>query len=238
VSPRAARESVAQQIVGIIRELGLQPGDAVPTELDLIARLDVSRNTVREAVRELRAWGIVEIRHGHGTFVAAPSLQALTPSLVFGTLVAGPNGMEALHNLARIREILEASAVTELAGQLTAADQKQLLDLCERIGDPAESADADRRFHQVLYGHLSNPLIGQLVDVFWDAYHEVRDQLVDNYPHGEDTVDNHRRIVRAIADGDGDEAARAMHIHFRGIYERLTLSGLPTPAAASPSAES
>ena len=238
MSPRAARESVAQQIVGIIRELGLQPGDAVPTELDLIARLDVSRNTVREAVRELRAWGIVEIRHGHGTFVAAPSLQALTPSLVFGTLVAGQNGMEALHNLARIREILEASAVTELAGQLTAADQKQLLDLCERIGDPAESADADRRFHQVLYGHLSNPLVGQLVDVFWDAYHEVRDQLVDNYPHGEDTVDNHRRIVHAIAAGDGDAAERAMHIHFRGIYERLTLSGLPTPAAASPSPES
>jgi DNA-binding FadR family transcriptional regulator len=225
VSPRAARESVAQQIVGIIRELGLQPGDAVPTELDLIDRLDVSRNTVREAVRELRAWGIVDIRHGHGTFVAAPSLQALTPSLVFGTLVAGPNEIEALHNLARIREILETSAVTELAGQLTPADEKQLLDLCERIGDPDESADADRRFHQVLYGHLSNPLIGQLVDVFWDAYHEVRDQLVDDYPHGDDTVANHRRIVSAIAAGDPDEAQRAMRVHFQGIYERLVLSG-------------
>lgn len=233
VTLRAARQSVAQQIVEIIRELGLKPGDSIPTELDLITRLDVSRNTVREAIRELRAWGIVEIRHGHGTFVASPSLQALAPSLVFRALVAGPNGLDALRNLVRVREMLETSAIAEVAGHLMPEDQEELLDLCARIGDPAESAEADRRFHWLLYSHLANPLIGQLVDVFWEAYHEAHDQLADASSYSRDVIEAHRRIVLAIAAGDSGEAQRAMRAHFQGIDERLTLAGPRTQQATS-----
>lgn len=212
---------MAQQIVGIIRELGLSPGDAMPTERDLIDRLRLSRNTVREAIRELRAWGIVDIRHGHGTFVATPSLQALAPTLVFRTLVAGPEGLDALRNLARVREILETSAIQEVAAGLTEQDRDELLRLSELIGDPETSADADRRFHRLLYSNLDNPLIGQLVDVFWDAYNEAHDQLAEIALHGQDSVAAHRRIVEAIVMGDRDEARQAMHAHFDGIYARL-----------------
>jgi DNA-binding FadR family transcriptional regulator len=215
---------MAQRIVEIIRELGLQPGDAMPTEQELIAHLSVSRNTVREAIRELRAWGIVEIRHGHGTFVASPSLQALAPTLVFRTLVAGPEGLDALRNLVRIREILESSSIGEAAAGLSEQDREELLQLSAQIGDPESSAEADRRFHRLLYSHLDNPLIGQLVDVFWEAYTEAHGQLVEPTVQGQDSVDAHRRIVDAIAAGDADEAQRAMHAHFDGIYDRLDRS--------------
>ncbi|WP_197680103.1 FadR/GntR family transcriptional regulator [Microlunatus soli] len=212
---------MAQQIVGIIRELGLHPGDAMPTERDLIDRLRLSRNTVREAIRELRAWGIVDIRHGHGTFVASPSLQALAPTLVFRTLVAGPEGLDALRNLARIREILETSAIGEVAEVLSEEDRTELDRLCDLIGDPETSADADRRFHRLLYNRVDNPLIGQLVDVFWEAYNEAHDQLAEVVQHGQDSVAAHRRIVRALTAHDRQEAEQAMHAHFDGIYARL-----------------
>lgn len=238
MSVSGTRPPVAQQIVDIIRELGLQPGDSMPTELELIARLNVARNTVREAIRELRAWGIVDIRHGHGTFVATPSLQALAPSLVFRTLVAGPHGLESLYHLARVREMLETSAIVEVVGRIDEADEEALVALSERIGDPAESAEADRRFHRMIYGHLSNPLVGQLVDVFWDAYHEAHDQLVDVSSYGHDSVESHRRIVTALASGDREGAQQAMRAHFAGIYERLRLSGLELaddePASLAP----
>lgn len=231
MAPRSEQQPVAQQIVELIRELGLRPGDNMPTELELIERLRVSRNTVREAIRELRAWGIVDIRHGHGTFVASPSLQALAPSLVFRTLVAGPDGLDALRNLARVREMLETGAVVELIGALGEDDRAELLGIAEDIGDPTRSADADRLFHRTLYGHLDNPLIGQLVDVFWDAYHEAHDQLADVSPYGQGSVEAHRMIIRAIAAGDAPAAQEAMRAHFRGIYERLRLSTAPVPAA-------
>jgi len=221
---RSERRPVAQQIVDIIRDLGLTSGDSMPTELELIERLNVSRNTVREAIRELRAWGIVDIQHGRGTFVASPSLQALAPSLVFRTLVAGPTGLDALRNLARVREMLETSAITELIGHLGAGDLDHLLELSELIGHPSSSAAADREFHRVLYSHLPNPLIGQLVDVFWDAYHEAHDQLADVSPYGSGSVEAHRRIVLALASGNGDEAREAMRVHFEGIYRRVEMT--------------
>lgn len=221
---RGDRQPVAQQIVEIIRELELGSGDSMPTELELIERLNVSRNTVREAIRELRAWGIVDIQHGRGTFVASPSLQALAPSLVFRTLVAGPNGLDALVNLAKVREMLETSAIGELTGHLRAADLDHLLALSERIGYAEESAEADREFHRVLYSHLPNPLIGQLVDVFWDAYHESHDQLADVSPYGSGSVEAHRRIVLALAGGKADEAREAMRVHFEGIYQRVEMT--------------
>ncbi|ROP61175.1 DNA-binding FadR family transcriptional regulator [Curtobacterium sp. PhB130] len=224
MASRVVQQPVAQQIVELVRELGLRPGDGMPTELELIERLGVSRNTVREAIRELRAWGIVDIRHGHGTFVASPSLQALAPSLVFRTLVAGPDGLLALRNLARVREMLETSAVVELVGVLSDDDRAHLTDLAEEIGDPKLSADADRRFHRALYSHLDNPLIGQLVDVFWDAYHEAHDQLADVSPYGHDSVEAHRAIIRAVVDGDAGIAQEAMRAHFQGIYARLDAS--------------
>ncbi|MFJ3380250.1 FadR/GntR family transcriptional regulator [Curtobacterium sp. NPDC090217] len=215
---------MAQQIVEIIRELRLTSGDSMPTELELIERLNVSRNTVREAIRELRAWGIVDIRHGHGTFVASPSLQALAPSLVFRTLVAGPKGLDALENLAKVREMLETSAIAELTDRLDATDLDHLLELCEQIGDADGSAEADREFHRVLYSHLANPLVGQLVDVFWDAYHDAHDQLAEVSPYGSGSVEAHRRIVLALANGSADDARDAMRVHFQGIYERIELA--------------
>lgn len=225
MEPVQARQSVAQRIVDIIRKSGLRAGDSMPTEQELIARLGVSRNTVREAIRELRAWGIVQVRHGHGTTVASPSLQALAPSLVFRALVSGAQGLHALQNLAEVREILEVSAIASLAEEPGLLDTEELLALAERIGDPATSMQADRAFHRTLYAQLPNPLIGQLVDVFWDAYHEANHQLSDVSAYGEESVAAHRAIVEAAAAGDAERARAAMHAHFAGIYTRLATAG-------------
>lgn len=233
VEQAGERRPVAQRIVDIVRELGLQPGESMPTELELIARLGVSRNTVREAIRELRAWGIVEVRHGHGTYVASPSLRALAPSLVFRTLVAGPEGLDALENLAKVREILECAAVADVAGSVASEDLERLSRLCERIGDPAASAEADREFHRILYQDLSNALIGQLVDVFWDAYHEAHGHLADLSAYGDESVEAHRRIVEAVAEGGAEQAQEAMRAHFAGIYARLELARTEARATAS-----
>jgi len=215
--------TVAERILAIIRTRGLQAGDPMPTELDLIGEIGVSRNTVREAIRELRALGIVDVRHGYGTFVAEASLRALTPSLVFRAIVAGPQGLKALRNLAEIRELIEAGTVPTLCGTLAEAKKTRLYGLCDLMEDPAQMEAADREFHRVMYEDIDNPLVGQLVDVFWDAYHDAHHQLTES---GKRTVvataQAHRDIVQAIESGDKAGAEHAMHEHFDGIYTRLS----------------
>ena len=63
-------QSVAEDIRALIMREGLSAGDKLPTENELMARYDVGRSTVREAVKQLQAEHIVEIRHGKGSFVA------------------------------------------------------------------------------------------------------------------------------------------------------------------------
>ena len=65
-------EHVAEQIIGLIRAQCLRPGDLLPTETELMERMQVGRSSVREALRGLAVLGLVEIRQGQGTFVRSP----------------------------------------------------------------------------------------------------------------------------------------------------------------------
>ena len=66
-------ESLVQTVINRITDAiisgELKPGDKLPTEVELMATLQVSRNTVREAIRTLIAYGVVEIRRPEGTFL-------------------------------------------------------------------------------------------------------------------------------------------------------------------------
>ena len=70
---RMRRSTTADQIKQLILTRGLRPGDPLPTEAELCDILEVSRSSVREAIRTLSTLDIVDVRHGHGTYVGAMS---------------------------------------------------------------------------------------------------------------------------------------------------------------------
>lgn len=219
---RSALDPLSERIVELIHDRGLRPGDPMPTELELIQTLSVSRNSVREAVRPLRALGIVDTRHGHGSLVGDASLHALSPSLIFRTIAETSRDLEGLRNLVEIRELLEVGVIGRLAGRLEPETLDRLAELCEAMTRSDLDPEVDREFHRVLYAGLDNPLVGQLVDVFWDAYHEA--QAVLTLParsETAETVGRHRAVVEALRSGDADAARSAMRAHFAEINRRL-----------------
>ena len=194
------------------------------TEVELIDTLSVSRNSVREAVRPLRALGIVDTRHGYGSVVGEPSLRVLSPSLTFGAV--STTTRDGLRNLVEIRELIEVGVIGRLAGALGEPALERLTELCDEMTSSELDPEADREFHRVLYAAADNPLIGQLVDVFWDAYRSA--QAVLDPPERRDTVETvarHRRIVEALRAGDPDRARSAMGEHFAEIKRRLAAQG-------------
>lgn len=226
---RPVLDPLAGRILDLIRARGLRAGDPIPTELELIEHLSVSRNSVREAVRALRALGIVDIRHGYGTFVGDAALRVLSPSLAFQALT-DPSGdtRRGLRDLVDIREVVEVGVVDRLIGRLDAETLDRLDRLCDRMAGTHLDPDVDREFHRTLYAGLDNPLIGQLVDLFWDAYQAAR--TAATVPVGADTehtVARHRAIVTALRSGDVTTARAAMVDHFAEIKHRLR--GSPHP---------
>ena len=72
--PRGLVSEIVESLATSIREGQLQPGDKLPTESEIMARFDVSRTVVRESLSKLQASGLVETRHGIGTFVLPPQV--------------------------------------------------------------------------------------------------------------------------------------------------------------------
>ena len=214
--------SATDRIVALLRERHLHTGDPIPTEQELISELGISRNTMREAIRELRTLGIVDVRHGFGTFVGAASLEAVSRTLVF-RVVSSPDGEAAgLRELVDMRELIETAMMPRLTGTLDDATLERLRALCAQMADPNLRVAADREFHRILYAGQPNSLVREIVDVFWKAYHAVQSQLRElTSAASQATAERHLAIVDALATGTPDRASAAMREHFSDLHERL-----------------
>jgi DNA-binding FadR family transcriptional regulator len=214
-------EELVQSIIDLIDSRGLRAGDPMPPEPKLMEEFDAARNSVREALRTLQALGIVEIRHGYGTFVGSASMSALSPSLLFRTRARSREDLRGLRDLLGVRQILE----TELTRQVALrADEALLaeLDACVvRMHDPGTAAEADREFHERIGLAAGNDLALELIRVFWDVYRQTESLLGTPVSKPAALVAKHQRIVDTIRAGETDLVADAVNRHFEEIRERI-----------------
>lgn len=219
---RARRsDEIAQAIADLIIERKLEPGAALPPEATLMEDLGVSRNSVRESIKALQAHGIVEIRHGYGTFVGSGSSSALQPWLMFRTRLTGDT--ERLSELLEVREILE----TEVTRRVAASGSDDLLDALAgcisrmRAGDPVDSGVADREFHEHICDAAGVPLARELVGLFWDVYRTLEGDLGTTKSSPDEIARRHQVIVDAIKSGNTETAEQSVHAHFDEVRQRL-----------------
>ncbi|GAA2090347.1 FadR/GntR family transcriptional regulator [Streptomyces albiaxialis] len=237
-------QSLQEQIKRLIIDRRLPSGAPLPTETDLMELLGASRNSVREALKALQAMGIVEIRHGFGTYVGAMSMAPMTEGLSFRTVAGHYRGEDSLLQLLELREAIETGLVARLVGDSTAgapgpAALAELEKVVARMREEAEAggvrAGTDRAFHAALYSGLGNSLLSEVLDAFWDAFHRVRTDLADLHQDPMVTWRQHAEILAAVRAGDTLRAESAVRAHFGNIRARLrsTLPERTAPADSS-----
>ncbi|MEU8567951.1 FadR/GntR family transcriptional regulator [Streptomyces pathocidini] len=217
---------IQERIKKLIVDRRLPSGAPLPTETDLMELFGVSRNSVREALKALQAMGIVEIRHGFGTYVGPMSMAPMIEGLTFRTVAGHYRGEDSLLQLLELREAVETGLIARLAGRVPAADLAELDALVSRMEEEAAGgavrADTDRAFHAALYRGLDNLLLSEVLEAFWDAFHRVRTDLVEApQPDPETTCRQHREILEAVRSGDATRAEEAVRDHFGNIRTRL-----------------
>jgi DNA-binding FadR family transcriptional regulator len=233
----AARD-LQERIKKLIVDQRLPSGAPLPTEPELMAYLGASRNSVREALKALQAMGIVEIRHGFGTYVGPMSLAPMIEGLAFRTVAGHYRGEDSLLQLLELREAVETGLVSRLAGRVPDADLGELEALVVRMEQQAAQggaglAETDRAFHATLYRGLANALLSEVLEAFWDAFHRVHRDLGGEPQDPRITCRQHREILDAVRSGDSMRAEGAMRKHFGNIRGRLSTARPQEPGPST-----
>lgn len=214
---------------GMISSGELTPGQRFPPEAELCERLDVSRGSLREAVRVLDTLGVLEVRHGSGTYVSR-----LDPGdVVRGfSLTVDLLPLEGLLQLFEVRRVLEGNAAAQAAARApeeVVARLQELVAEMEASTDPEEITRLDDEFHEAICLAAGNTTVTSLVGVFRSRgrhYRIFEGVSAAEVKHASD--DGHRAIVDAIARRDpaAANAAAASHV---ARTERWLLELSPRP---------
>lgn len=213
VRPGNAFEDTVGKLLQTIRLGVLQPGESLPSERELAARLGVSRDTVREAIKSLADAGYLVSRRGRygGTFLAEELPRPSDESDAVS--------QSQIDDALRLREILEVGAAHMAASRtLSAAERERLWSHLTdvRAAAPDDYRRLDSRLHLAIAEAAGSSSLLPLVAENRMRLNALLDQiplLSRNIAHSDE---QHEAIVLAILAGDGDGAAAAMRAHVEG----------------------
>ena len=207
---------------------GARPaGEMLPREVDLAEEFDVSRGVARETIRAMEERGLISVKHGKGATINEPAdWDVFDPDVLAATLDS-ERGSEVLAEYLECRRILEVEAAGMAAERAAKRDVANLAAAMERMEEtaarPASQAaeerfhEADIAFHQALIAATGNRALGGLVERIHSALLLARFPLARPDYREEIALPEHRRILEAVAAGDGPEARQAMTDHLDTI---------------------
>ena len=212
--------SVVQQVIDrltyamIYKEL--RPGDKLPTEMELAASFGVGRNSIREAIKILVSFGVLDIRRPEGTFVASGFSDKMINPLLYGIILDQSDSIDSLKEL---REWVDFG-ILELA--MEKAEPEDLFQLEEQLnkllaeidgGDAHKIFIADDQFHEAISTAAHNSLLGQIAKLVRTLTSEMRMTTIQNMMKlgkRQELKNAHKDLFRIIEHKIDDSARRLL----------------------------
>lgn len=224
--PRGLVDEIVESLATSIREGQLQPGNKLPTEAEIMVRFDVSRTVVRESLSKLQASGLVETRHGIGTFVL--------PQQEAGNFKITAEDFATVADVISVLE-LRISLETEAAGlaaqrrtpENLAALEAALHAFQDSISRDSDAVPPDFQFHMEVARATGNRHFADLMTYLGTMIiPRTRVNTAHSAPEGrlnylQRVNSEHESIFIAIRDQDAEAARAAMRTHLSNSRERL-----------------
>lgn len=216
--------TVTDDAVARIRDLivtgRLQPGDRLPQEAELAHQLGISRNSMREAVRALEQARVLTVRHGSGTYVTS-----LEPSLLLEGIAFAVDLLqdEQIMEVVEVRQLLEPAATGLAAMRMTPSRLSVIGGLLE-ASQSLDSRDGlvrnDMEFHAAIVDAAGNQTLSSILGGLASRTMRMRiwGGIISDDPANDSlklTIDHHRQIFDALAEGNPILAESAARIHIR-----------------------
>ena len=217
------RESVAEMVVRRILDMVksgvLKAGDALPPERDLALSLDVSRPSVREAMRGLAVLGVVKSRQGGGAYISDLGPDALLGPLQFYLSLEQMN----IRELYDARALIESDVARRAAVNITEADLARLEALLatqrDTIGDALAFRKSDFEFHEIIWIGSGNAFLKRIGESLNVIGLEFRKRASERPGVLQQSLQDHRRLLDALKARDPAAAAAAAEAHMQNVYQ-------------------
>lgn len=204
----SAVDVVVDKIKELLIERKLRPGDMIPNETALAESLHVGRGSVREAVKILSAYGVLEIRRGSGTFIAAASNKRLFDAHLFQILVQERD----YRSLTQVRELLEEGIVKLVVEQasdsdfatLDAAMEQFLGELAKEEVSSELAGRYDIQYHRLLGKFTHNQIVENIynfvIELFTPTINPIHAGVYEVHKNLHDAIMNRdaRRAVKLV----------------------------------------
>jgi GntR family transcriptional regulator, transcriptional repressor for pyruvate dehydrogenase complex len=226
------KETIPNKIIREIKHLidsgQLQPGSRLPPERDFAQMLNVSRPSLREALRALSFLGVVENRQGDGTFLADDSVKLPTDAL--GILLTIRRG--TLIEVYEARIAFETYA-TKLAAERHTKEDLQLLKANletakKNLDDPEKFLEYDMEFHRLLAEISKNQIILKIVEKLHHMFFPIRVLLHRQFEKEHYRIDfnyqDHEMILKYIEARDGENALIYVKKHFEKYRDKILMA--------------
>ena len=215
-------QSVADNILSMITiEKRFSVGDKLPNEIELSQELNVSRTTLREAIRILVAYDILEIRRGRGTYVTE---KALKQPQDFEQLSAIKVNAKDLYEM---RLIFEPEAAYLAAVRGTDAEIKRILDYGRRIEEEirtgGDRTKEEQSFHKAIAQATHNEFMNKLMPILYQAISKGVVLSSQSEKAVNDTIIDHRMIMDFLEQRNAEGAKSAMRIHIMHAIKQLNI---------------
>jgi len=213
-------EQIVSQIESLIESGAWEVGSRIPPELELMQQLDVSRNTLREAIRALVHAGLLQTKQGSGTYVCSSSTlgAALQKRLQKANLI----------EILEVRHALEREAARLAAIRRNKEDLDDIQTHLEACREAAEAKDsktyveADIQLHKAIVNASHNRMLVDLYEQMSAPLQQSVHNLSEITCHSDFHHHVHRKLVEAIIGQDTDLAAEAVNEYIEQFIETLT----------------
>lgn len=222
-SPQRSYETLLSRLRAFMDELQLKPGDKLPPERSLASTFGVSRNSVRTAIRTLADQGVLESRHGDGTYVCSSETDFLEKAL----LSAVDSECAIFDEVMEFRRIMEP-AIARLAARRRTLEQLNELKIivCDqqrRLLMEKGDGDLDARFHQCLARCTGNSLLATTMQRLNTVYQPGRTADLRSEEWRQLSISSHLRIIDAVERQDEEACEQELRHHLGTVSERHPL---------------
>jgi GntR family transcriptional repressor for pyruvate dehydrogenase complex len=223
IERKRLKDQIIDQLIAMITDGKLKPGDKLPSETALMEQFGVGRSSLREAVGALSLIGMLTVRPGHGTHVSASAGDSFSKPLGWGMFVGW---REKLHEFIEARIALEQTLVGMAAERATEAEIEEirrthnLLKASKLTRRKAIQADLD--FHMSFANASHNSVLARFLEELRQPVRNWMEQKASLFGGYDRVYEQHEAVFNAILDRDPVRAKRMIKEHLEAVGERLT----------------